>query len=385
MKLIQILMMLMLSYSTINAQVFSIAKDWNLLGATEEINNLSVFNSACVEEIFTYTKDKKWKTYPKDKTLTSLKKAQGFWAYAKSACNIDTKSSTTDDGILDITNIILTKKSQNCADYVRKYGSSVKDIKEGKNFTGIFEIYTKDNKCIFKSNSIPNHDFNDNSARFATKVSTQSIEMEITSSPSFASKITYLALGENGIMLNGVKLDILPAGCYGVGDGKIGCHDISTPWRYDPMSPKASFGTDKHNAHTQPSGTYHYHGSPEALFDKSSNIESPIIGFAIDGFPIFGSFFMKNGKVEKATSSYKLKSGERQSINGVNPTGSYDGTFRDDYEYVNGLGDLDECNGMNVNGVYGYYVTDTFPWIINCYKGNAPEAKRPRPKGGSRR
>ena len=40
-----------------------------------------------------------------------------------------------------------------------------------------------------------------------------------------------------------------------------------------------------------------------------------------------------------------------------------------DYEYVEGLGDLDECNGMTFKGSYGYYVTDGYPYILNCFKG----------------
>ena len=32
---------------------------------------------------------------------------------------------------------------------------------------------------------------------------------------------------------------------------------------------------------------------------------------------------------------------------------NYDGQFRSDYEYVSGSGDLDECNGMTVEGQYG--------------------------------
>jgi len=33
--------------------------------------------------------------------------------------------------------------------------------------------------------------------------------------------------------------------------------------------------------------------------------------------------------------------------------GTYDGTFIDDWEYIPGSGDLDQCNGMTQNGVYG--------------------------------
>ena len=32
-------------------------------------------------------------------------------------------------------------------------------------------------------------------------------------------------------------------------------------------------------------------------------------------------------------------------------------------------GDLDECNGMTVDGAYGYYVTDQYPWVMACFQG----------------
>ena len=63
-----------------------------------------------------------------------------------------------------------------------------------------------------------------------------------------------------------------------------------------------------------------------------------------------------------------MKSGTRPTGEGE-PGGTYDGTYRDDYEYVEGSGDLDECNGTTLNGVYGYYITDGFPYIMSCFKG----------------
>jgi hypothetical protein len=51
------------------------------------------------------------------------------------------------------------------------------------------------------------------------------------------------------------------------------------------------------------------------------------------------------------------------------------GTFTTDYEYVAGLGDLDECNGRTgvtpefPKGIYHYYITDTYPYIQRCLKG----------------
>ena len=53
---------------------------------------------------------------------------------------------------------------------------------------------------------------------------------------------------------------------------------------------------------------------------------------------------------------------------GAFPAGNYDGTFRDDYEYTN-AGDLDECNGITVDGQYGYYVINAFPWVLIFFKG----------------
>lgn len=40
----------------------------------------------------------------------------------------------------------------------------------------------------------------------------------------------------------------------------------------------------------------------------------------------------------------------------------------DDYECT-GAGDLDECNGMTIDGQYGCYVTGTYPWILACHHG----------------
>ena len=190
------------------------------------------------------------------------------------------------------------------------------------------------------------------------------------------STTTALSLAtDNAVMLNGVKLDLLAAACYGVGNDplgqeKIGCFD-DYPWRYDPMHPANDFGTDTHNAHVQPDGAYHYHGSPEALFDTTGETESGVIGFAADGFPIYGPYIDDEGTVRPVVSGYSLKEGERisQEGEGAFPGGSYDGTYRDDYEFT-GAGDLDECNGMTRDGSYGYYITDSYPWVLGCYTGS---------------
>lgn len=274
---------------------------------------------------------------------------------------------------IDITNATLTQQSGNCADYVNSYTAEALDVAGNIVYKGSLMIEIRDGTCVFTSNAIPNHQFND-TGDFASDVQEQQQSFTTTTNPQKKDSPTALSLRyDNAILLNGVKVDLLAAGCYGVGNGINGCIDMTTPWRYDPMFAGNNFAHDSHNAHTQPDGTYHYHGNPKALFnDSDGSVASPVIGFAADGFPIFGSYFNDNGTIRKAISSYQLRGGSRPSDNG-NPGGTYDGTFIDDYEYIEGAGDLDECNGMTVNGVYGYYITDSYPYILGCFSGT-PDA-----------
>lgn len=270
----------------------------------------------------------------------------------------------------DITDAILTDRSANCADYADTYSAEATDVQNAKRFSASLAINVKDGVCEIASNAVPNHDFNA-TGRFANPFSVQNQNYTIPANPTFSDTPTALSLQyDNAIFLNGVKLDLVAAGCFGVGNGRIGCNDMAAPYRYDPMSSGAGFGTDEHNAHTQPDGTYHYHGNPMALFEQENpTAPSPVIGFAADGFPIFGSFIEDDGILRKATTSYQLKSGLRAG----GPGGEYDGTYIDDWEYVAGSGDLDQCNGMIQDGVYGYVVTESYPHVLGCFSGT-PDA-----------
>lgn len=269
----------------------------------------------------------------------------------------------------DITDLLLTNRREECSYYAENRFSNVSDITRNIEFMGTVSMTVEGSECVLVSNSIPNHDFNDSTAAFATQVSEVNAEFSIPTEPAFASSTTAISLStDNAVFLNGVKLDLLAAGCFGVGNGNIGCNDINQAWRYDPMSPLTMFGTDANNAHSQPDGSYHYHGNPKALFEQNAMSESPVIGFAADGFPIFGSYIDDGGQIRAVSSSFQLRGGSRPSGTD-DPGGNYDGTFVDDYEYVSGSGDLDECNGMMRNGSYGYYVTDAYPWVLACFKG----------------
>ncbi|MDG1539385.1 MAG: YHYH protein [Candidatus Poseidonia sp.] len=156
-------------------------------------------------------------------------------------------------------------------------------------------------------------------------------------------------------------------------------------------------------AHNGPSGV-HYHYDAMCQFWDDPNGEtivnydytdldptqhSPIIGWAFDGYPIYGMYtWDDNGQVTAKKSSYEVErtsEGGDQGYNGI-----------DDWNYVSGLGDLDQCNGRfgstpeYPEGTYYYVstpisastktVVDTdsqtvpmigFPYFLLCYHGEA--------------
>lgn len=271
------------------------------------------------------------------------------------------------DGVLDLRGYAFTNRDGDCASHAFIGAASVIDIQRDMMFGTMAQVVANSDTCTLSSNAIPNYDFNEQGVRFVTPVSELESTWTIPRMPTFQPDVTELELRSyDGLMLNGVVLDLLAAGCFGVGDGRIGCGDTSTPYRYDPMNPSAGFNTDSHNAHTQPDGRYHYHGDPSALYGALADGVSGVIGFAADGFPIYGPYVMLDGQVRMARSGYVLKSGMRDG----GPGGAFDGTFVDDYVFDDGnTGDLDECNGMTIDGQYGYYVTNSYPWVLKCFKG----------------
>ncbi|MCA8998272.1 MAG: YHYH protein, partial [Planctomycetaceae bacterium] len=71
------------------------------------------------------------------------------------------------------------------------------------------------------------------------------------------------------------------------------------------------------------------------------------------------------------------------------PGGRFDGTFVQDYEFMKGLGDLDEYNGRvgvtpeYPQGIYYYVITNQFPFIPRELRGEADAsfARQPPPGG----
>jgi hypothetical protein len=151
-------------------------------------------------------------------------------------------------------------------------------------------------------------------------------------------------------------------------------------------------------------GNYHHHQNPSAynldlvvisticnlyvsdgLYVIDSTQHSPLIGFAYDGFPIYGAYGYKNadgtGGITRIKSSYQLRNITVRThyADGSNVTdgpvvsSTYPlGYFREDYEYIptsSATPDyLDEHNGRFCvtpeypNGTYAYFATVDQNW-----------------------
>lgn len=182
--------------------------------------------------------------------------------------------------------------------------------------------------------------------------------------PVAAAELAPIGFTVFGVAVNGVPFD--PAGPHWRGDDANG-------WQFDPSATEVApyLGIDFEVAHTQPNGAYHYHGIAPDLVD---GLDGQIVGWAADGFPIYWD--------SAARSSYRLRTGERPGGDDA-PSGAYDGTFVQDYEYVAGLGDLDEANGrIGPDGTYRYVLTSMWPYIGRFHRGVAdPSFKHPGTPG----
>lgn len=151
--------------------------------------------------------------------------------------------------------------------------------------------------------------------------------------------------------------------------------------------------------HPAPNGEYHNHVNPTCLYNDADSLNhSPIIGYAFDGFPIYGAYAYTNvngtGSIKRMKSSYWLSTNTTRTngpaVNAQYPAGCY----CEDYTYIPVLGDLDEHNGRFCitpdypNGTYCYFVTidaqlyPTFPFVLGpTYYGTVP-AGNLGPNGG---
>jgi len=199
--------------------------------------------------------------------------------------------------------------------------------------------------------------------------SNQNFVYKITRNPiQNNGTLTAVGLGHTGVWSNGVSV-------FNADDGQTYLNQ--GVWHRNAyFFEGASF--DNCLGHPAPNGEYHHHVNPKCLYNAAdSSVHSPIIGYAFDGFPIYGAWTYTNangtGPLKRMTPSYQLRNiidrttlpnGSPASFPGPAISTQFPlGCFMQDYEFIAGSGDLDIHNGRYCitpeypSGTYAYFVT----------------------------
>ena len=223
--------------------------------------------------------------------------------------------------------------------YLKSGAKPVYFYRDGERFVDLFSYHRKDSNrdgvdnirishddrfLIIESQGYPNHPTavfpnsgNPNSIRV------QNFTFRLPLEPKLAETVTRLPMGPIGTALNGVVF----FNPFEMG-GQNAVEGYSEVW------------LDSCCGHPQQTGVYHYHKYPSCVkspFADDGKQHSPIIGFAFDGFPLYGPY-------EDAGVMAKELQGDRA---------------------------LDVCNGHKdaLRG-YHYHVTPgRFPYILGGYAG----------------
>ena len=223
--------------------------------------------------------------------------------------------------------------------FVKEGSKPIYYYQDGDNFVDLFEYHALDSNkdgienvrlshderfLILQSQGFPNHPTaiypnsgNPNSIRV------QDFTFRLPLEPKRADQITRLPMGPIGTALNGVV--------------------FFNPFEMEGMNAVEGYSEvwlDSCCGHPQQTGVYHYHKYPTCVrspFKDDSKQHSPIIGFAFDGFPIYGPY------ESDGVMAMKLEGGQA----------------------------LDACNGhTDEKRGYHYHVTPgRFPYILGGYAG----------------
>ncbi len=245
-----------------------------------------------------------------------------------------------------------------------------------------------------------------------SQASAQNAIYQIPRNPAQNTGTPQSTVGGNiGVFVNGVSLFDYRDGvawnpntsslCGGPGNPRCpGGPMASMDWNRDAI-PAEMAGFDCVKGHPA-MGNYHHHQNPSAfnldkvvlsnicnlyaangLYVIDSTVHSPLIGYAYDGFPIYGAYAFANtngsGGVTRMKSGYSLRNITTRTTSPTAGTVSagpvvsstyFLGYFREDYEFIaNTAADvLDEHNGRFCitpeypNGTYAYFSTVDSNW-----------------------
>lgn len=218
-------------------------------------------------------------------------------------------------------------------------------------------------------------------------------KFKIPRNPQAAATKVTVGLGKIGTFVNGVPM-------YNADDGMT-YNSVVGGWKRNAYFFE-SVSFDACSGHPDQSSTYHHHIYPSCLQSIDATKHSPLVGFSFDGFPVYGPYAYAStngtGALKRMTPSYQTRnitvrttfpgsttvleaSKQGPAVSTQYPIGS----FLQDYEFVQGSGDLDAYNGRFAvtpeypNGVYAYYVTvdashkPVYPYILGLQYYGTPE------------
>jgi hypothetical protein len=209
----------------------------------------------------------------------------------------------------------------------------------------ISHAYCTDSDLVVFADAIPNHRVRleempkppgsgPQAGDFSVRIwNTQSYAYRIPLRPKLVDEIVnYTGAGALAMTLNGVSM-------YPIMSPGVAAIDLKHKWRDghnrdDNM--KLDWQLDRCNEHAGRGFDIHYHADPKCMYNESQSGHSPIIGWAADGFPLYGKY----------------------NASGQEPD------------------DLDRCNGhledVDQDGEpeYHYHVSPQFPYTIACWHGD---------------
>lgn len=230
--------------------------------------------------------------------------------------------------------------------------------------------------------------------------SPQNIVCQFTRTPAQNTGApVYTGLGAIGLWINGVAIfNAQDAHYWNNSTSAFVMGTTTSGWNRNALFFEGS-GFDDCLGHPQGSGMYHHHVNPKCLYNDADNTHhSPIIGYAFDGFPVYGPYAYTNtdgtGAIKRMTSSYVVSTATTRTagppVNSTYPMGS----MCEDYVYTAGAGDLDEHNGRFCktpeypNGTYAYFITidaslnPVYPFILGpSYYGTPSTGTHVTPVG----
>lgn len=200
-----------------------------------------------------------------------------------------------------------------------------------------------------KSNGIPHYEFQQVTPN---ALSAQGHSWTVPLNPQVAGAITDIPLlGVVAFSINGISI-------YGPNEGAFP----------DPYGdPVYNDMLDWCLGHTAQAGDYHYHALLEAcLAVVQQGAASPILGYALDGFPIYGP----RACVDAACTQVSTFESSWEQV-GDPTTYAWDNHQCTAATCAQAAGTkLDRCNGrVGPDGTYRYHATGTFPYVIGCYRG----------------